>query len=235
MNGPVVTIDGPAGSGKSTVARRLAEALGLPFLSTGLLYRALAWASLQPDAPADPTARAAWLASLPLAVVDDGGRFRIELAGRVLPESELRREEVGRQASEVAADPRLRACLLGLQRAAAGPRGLVAEGRDVGSVVFPDADARFFLTADPDERARRRARELGLDPDDAAVRADLVARDRRDAERATAPLVVPAGAIEIDTTGQTVDEVVQTLIQSVGFKPLSRAGDLEDPPARPSE
>lgn len=223
MSGPVVTIDGPAGSGKSTVARRLAEELGLPFLSTGLLYRALAWASLRPEAPADADDRAAWLAALPLAAVPDGRVFRIELAGTPLPEAELRREAVGLRASEVAADPRLRGCLLDLQRAAAGPRGLVAEGRDVGSVVFPTADVRFFVTADPAERARRRARELGLDPEDPGVRADLIDRDRRDVERAAAPLVVPAGAVVVDTTGRTVDEVVAILLQSAGLKPVSRA------------
>ncbi len=224
MSGMVVTIDGPAGSGKSTVARRLADELGLPFLSTGLLYRALAWASLRPEAPTNIDERAAWLASLPLAAVPDGKDFRIEIGGTPIPESELRREEVGTRASEVAADPRLRDCLLGLQRAAAGPQGLVAEGRDVGSVVFPDADARFFVTADADERARRRARELGLDPADPVVREELVERDRRDAERATAPLVVPSGADIIDTTGRTVEEVVATLLQSASLKPVSRAG-----------
>jgi cytidylate kinase len=224
VRGTVVTIDGPAGSGKSTVARRLADALGLPFLSTGLLYRALAWASLQPEAPADAAARAAWLTSLPLAAVPDGRNFRIEIAGEPIPEPELRREDVGRRASEVAADPQLRDCLLGLQRAAAGPQGLVAEGRDVGSVVFPDADARFFVTADAAERARRRALELGLDADDPMVRNDLLERDRRDAERAAAPLVVPPGAAVVDTTGRTVDEVVATLLQSASLKPVSRAG-----------
>ncbi len=192
----VVAIDGPVGSGKSTVARAVADRLGLDCLETGAMYRAVAAAVLRRGDDADP------------AAVVDG--VEIEMAGgRVVVDGddvtdEIRRPEVGRMVSKVAAVAEVRTLLVALQRRWVEDHGgAVVEGRDIGSVVFPDAELKVFLTATPEERARRRSDE---DAD------DVRRRDRIDSTRAVSPLVVPDGAVVIDSTGRSVDEVVDEIV-----------------------
>jgi len=188
----IVAIDGPAGAGKSTVARAAARALGFQYLDTGAMYRAAGLAD-------DPVA-----ADIRL---DDG---RVLLDGRDVT-AEIRTPEASERASIVAARPEVRAAMVAKQRAIMATGDWVAEGRDIGTVVAPDAELKVFLTADPRERARRRAAELGLDPD--AVLREQALRDERDRTRATSPLVPAPDAVELDTTGLTVDEVVDRIAE----------------------
>jgi len=188
----IVAIDGPAGAGKSTVARAAARALGFQYLDTGAMYRAAGLAD-------DPVA-----ADIRL---DDG---RVLLDGRDVT-AEIRTPEASERASIVAARPEVRAAMVAKQRAIMATGDWVAEGRDIGTVVAPDAELKVFLTADPRERARRRAAELGLDPD--AVLREQALRDERDRTRATSPLVPAPDAVELDTTGLTVDEVVARIAE----------------------
>jgi cytidylate kinase len=227
---PVVTIDGPAGAGKSTVSRALAARLGFTYLDTGAIYRAVAVASeAEPGlaaaidaargpedlAPAERERVAAVAEALPIAFADAG--TRVLLDGRDVSEI-IRRPEIGQRASKVSAVPEVRAALLGLQRRLAAGGGVVAEGRDVGSVVFPDAEVKFFLTADAGERARRRTAELrarGLTADEGAVRAEIEARDARDSQRAAAPLVCPPGALVVDSSGLSPEQVIARMADAV--------------------
>ncbi|HTR73123.1 MAG TPA: (d)CMP kinase, partial [Solirubrobacteraceae bacterium] len=195
----LVAIDGPAGSGKSTVARALALRLGFAYLDSGAMYRCVGLLSLEsPDAEPAALARVA----------------RIELGGAVLLDgrdvtAEIRIPEVSEAASRVAADPGVREALVAKQRSLIAEGDWVAEGRDVGTVVAPDAELKVFLTADPSERARRRARELGADA--GAVLAEQTLRDERDSTRAHSPLKPAPGAVQLDTTGLGVDEVVDQI------------------------
>jgi CMP/dCMP kinase len=227
---PVVTIDGPAGAGKSTTSQALAVRLGFTYLDTGAIYRALALACESDaglverlDGAAGPAAVAradrerieALAARLPIEF-DRLGKL-VRLGGRDVTAA-IRRPEIGQRASKISAVPEVRAALLGLQRKLGEMGGVVAEGRDVGSVVFPDAEVKFFLTADPAERARRRAAELherGMVVDEHAVRAEIEERDSRDRSRAAAPLVCPPGAIVVDSSGLTVAEVVGRMVDAV--------------------
>ncbi len=189
----IVAIDGPAGAGKSTVARATARALGFQYLDTGAMYRAAGLA-------ADPV-------HADIELVD--GRVRLD--GRDVTD-EIRTPQAGEGASVVAARPEVRAALVAKQRAIlAGGGDWVAEGRDIASVVAPDAEIKVFLTADPVERARRRAEELGLGVDD--VLRDQVLRDERDRTRPDSPLVKAPGAVELDTTALSIDEVVARIAE----------------------
>jgi len=191
----VITVDGPTASGKTTIARRLAEAYGLPFLDTGLLYRAVARRLL--DRGLDAADRAA-------AVAAAQGLREEDLA-----RADLHEEEVSRLASEVAAIPEVRAALLDWQRRfAARPEGAVLAGRDTGTVIVPDAPIKLFVTASAEERARRRFRQLrerGERPIFARVLEELEARDRRDTQRAVAPLRPAPDALVLDTTDMDVE------------------------------
>ncbi len=197
----VVAIDGPVGSGKSTVAKAVAARLGLEHLETGAMYRAVAFATLrrgiQPSAD-DP------------AMAEVARAVRLEIGERLLVDGidvtdELRTPEVGRAVSVVAADPGVRAELVRRQRQWVSDRGgAVVDGRDIGSVVFPDATLRVFLTASEEERARRRGGD--------ETAADVARRDRMDSTRAASPLVVPAGAVVIDTTERSIDDVVEEIV-----------------------
>lgn len=215
----VVTIDGPAGAGKSTVSRLLARRLGFAYLDTGALYRAVAlaasWDRVKDD---DLPVVAAWLTRIGLSVDLGGGRFSVRLMGREV-EPFIRNEEIGQLASRFSALPPVRAFLLAVQRQAGEAGDLVAEGRDMGTVVFPGAAAKFFLVASGEERARRRHAELlgrqGTAPALAALRAEIEERDRRDRERTLAPLKPAADARTVDTTGRTPDEVVEILLQEI--------------------
>ena len=212
----VITIDGPAGSGKSTVAQALSRRLGIPYLSTGLLYRALALAALRAKLkPESSQGLLDFLAQLRLRLTptDDRSGFVIWLDDRPCTERDMKTPEVSQSSSEFSVLPEVRAKLLDLQRSAARPAGVIVDGRDTGSVVFPQADLKVYLKADAGERARRRARELGLPETDAATLAEIEARDSRDSHRSAAPLVVPASATVIDSTDRTVEQVVDDLLQ----------------------
>ncbi|MBV9663997.1 MAG: (d)CMP kinase [Actinobacteria bacterium] len=206
----VIAIDGPAGSGKSTVARRVADALGLAYLDTGAMYRSVAFAALQAGIdPADAD-----------AVADLAGRVDIDVATRVTVDGvdatdAIRGPEVTTAVSTVAANPRVRAEMVKRQQAwAAAHDGGVAEGRDIGTVVFPNADLKVYLTASEDERARRRAQELGQPAYD-QVAADIARRDKVDSTRAASPMMVADDALVIDTTGRTIDEIVQEVLSKL--------------------
>jgi cytidylate kinase len=198
----VVAIDGPAGAGKSTVARAVARELGFVYLDSGAMYRAVGLMTLRSGGAASAQAEA----------------LEIELGGRVLVGGEdvtdaIRSPEVSEAASRVATNERVRAALVRKQRALLAAGDWVAEGRDIGTVVAPDAAVKVFLTADAEERARRRAAELGTDAD--TVLRDQALRDAKDTTRTHSPLERAPGAVELDTTGLTVDEVVARIVELV--------------------
>ena len=212
----IVAIDGGAASGKSSSSRALSEQFNLLHVDTGSFYRAITAELIrQGVAAADHVAVKGALAGLPLGTRVEGRSARMEIAGRVAGD-EIRSREVNEQVSHFAAIPEVRTALLAYQRGLAGVartrgfKGLVMEGRDIGSVIFPHADFRFFLQADPTERARRRANEGQQD--------SIAERDRLDSSRKTAPLAVPAGALSIDTTHLSLAEVVKTMAVSIAAR-----------------
>jgi cytidylate kinase len=185
----VVAIDGPAGAGKSTVAKELARELGFIYLDSGAMYRAVALTALRDGVSPEQAARA--------------------LDMELTHSPDIRTPEVSEAASKVATDPAVRTALVERQRALLRDGDWVAEGRDIGTVVAPDAAVKVFLTADPAERARRRAAELGADPE--VVLAEQTLRDEQDRSREHSPLRAAPGAVEVDTTGQSIDQVVQKI------------------------
>jgi CMP/dCMP kinase len=198
----VVAIDGPAGAGKSTVARAAAEALGFTYLDSGAMYRAVGLMTSRRGGPAAERAE----------------ELDIRLGQRVLANGEdvteaIRTPEVSEAASSVATDPEVRAALVKKQRELLADGDWVAEGRDIGTVVAPDAAVKVYLTASPEERARRRAAELGTDVD--TVRRDQALRDAQDMDREYSPLVQAPGAVELDTTGLSVEDVVRRIADLV--------------------
>ncbi|MDP9376285.1 MAG: (d)CMP kinase [Actinomycetota bacterium] len=195
----VIAIDGPAGAGKSTVARAVAQRLGFHFLDTGAMYRCVALAATESGLPAAEIARDA----------------RIALSGRVLLDGRdvteaIRRPEVSAAASEVSTDQQVRDALVAQQQRLLSDGNWVAEGRDIATVVVPDAAVKVFLTADPQERARRRAVELDADVD--TVLYELKRRDEQDEARQHSPLVRASDAVELDTTRLSSDEVVDHIV-----------------------
>ncbi len=202
----LVAIDGPAGAGKSTVARALATRLGFNYLDSGAMYRCVALLSLA--SPGEAQAALAREASIELGAGPSGATGRVLLGARDVTEA-VRAPEVSEAASHVAADRGVRAALVVKQRELIAHGDWVAEGRDIGTVVAPDASLKVFLTADPHERARRRAVELGADPD--AVLAEQTLRDERDSTRAHSPLRPAPGAVTLDTTGLSVEEAVDRI------------------------
>jgi len=206
---PVITVDGPSGSGKGTIGRALARELGWHFLDSGALYRLVALAALERGVPLDDATALARLARS-LDARFDVASDAVWLDGRPVGDR-LRTEEVGNAASKVAALPAVREALLDRQRAFRQPPGLVADGRDMGTVVFPDAVRKFFVTASVEERARRRVAQLrgkGIEADFEAVAREIAERDRRDRDRPVAPLRPAEDAILIDTTGRTIEETL---------------------------
>jgi CMP/dCMP kinase len=195
----VIAIDGPAGAGKSSVARAAAERLGFTYLDTGAMYRAVAY----------------WASTVHLDPARVAHGTRIEVGERVVVDGHdltqhIREPWVSEAASRVSADPAVREALVEQQRRILREGDWVAEGRDIGTVVAPDAEVKVFLTADAEERARRRAGELGTDVE--SVLADLVERDARDSQRAHAPLVPAADAVPVDSTGLSLEEVVDQIL-----------------------
>jgi CMP/dCMP kinase len=206
----IITIDGPAGAGKSSVARALADRLQFEFLDTGAMYRAVAWACVDASVSLDdPNA----ITEVANSADFNFGQEAVVCDGRDVTFL-IRSGEASKVASIVAAVPRVRDVLVKLQRETAAGRDLVTEGRDQGSIVFPDAECKFYLTADPKERARRRLIELeeqgqAISLDE--VLAQIVDRDERDRNREVAPLMKPSDAVEIDTSTISRDEVIDWL------------------------
>jgi CMP/dCMP kinase len=194
----VVAIDGPAGAGKSTVARATADALGFTYLDSGAMYRAAGLMTLRHSGAASEQAE----------------RLELELGDRVIANGEdvteaIRSPEVTEAASRVATNPKVREALVRKQRELLARGDWVAEGRDIGTVVAPDAAVKVFLTASPEERAQRRALELGTDRE--MVMRDQALRDAQDSRREHSPLQIADGAIELDTTGLSVEQVVDRI------------------------
>ena len=214
---PIVTIDGPSGSGKGTISRAVAHAVGWHLLDSGALYRLVALAGSDAGlAPEDEPGHAALARRMDVVftVAPDGGE-RITLAGSDAT-ARIRSEEAGRGASRMAAWPKVRQGLLARQRAFAVPPGLVADGRDMGTVVFPGAELKIFLTATPQERALRRYKQLkdkGSDVSLPALSREIAERDLRDQTREVAPLKAAPDACLIDSTGVSVETVVQRVLQ----------------------
>ncbi|APV50643.1 cytidylate kinase [Betaproteobacteria bacterium GR16-43] len=209
---PVIAIDGPSASGKGTVAERVAQALGFHYLDSGALYRLTALAALQRGEPLDDAQKLAGRAAALEIAFRDG---RTWLSGQDVTEA-LRTEEMGVAASQVAAHPEVRARLLERQRAFRQPPGLVADGRDMGSVVFPDAPLKVFLTAAVETRAQRRHKQLmekGMYAKMPDVVEELRKRDARDTNRPVAPLKHYSDAIFLDTTNISVDEAVASVLE----------------------
>ncbi len=216
---PVIAIDGPSGSGKGTIARRVADALGWHLLDSGALYRLVALAAQRRDISLEDSHAVASVArALEVSFESDeaGGELIILDNEDVTPE--LRTEQAGAGASQVAAIPAVRQALLERQRAFQRPPGLVADGRDMGSYVFPNAELKIFLTASAEERARRRHKQLkdkGLDVSLAALSRDIEDRDRRDSERSVAPLKPAEDARILDSSGQSIEAVTQPVLDWV--------------------
>lgn len=214
MSNVVVAMDGPSGSGKSSTSRGVAARLGLRYLDTGAMFRAVTWWMLQHGVDVDDAAAVAARADEPVLVSGtDPGAPSITLDG-IDVAGPIRSAEVTAAVSAVSAVPQVRARLLHDQRQIIGEGGIVVEGRDIGTVVVPDAAVKVYLTADPEARATRRTAELaGVDV--TATREDLLRRDRYDSGRATAPLAMADGAHHIDTTPYTLDEVVDQVVALV--------------------
>jgi cytidylate kinase len=217
-NPPVITIDGPSGSGKGTISQILARRLGWHFLDSGVLYRVLGLAAENHALSLDDAASLVTLAGhLDVQFQDNGGQgreSRILLEGEDITEA-IRSETCGEAASRVAALPDVRRALLERQRAFQEPPGLVADGRDMGTVVFPHAVLKIFLTASPDERANRRYKQLkekGKDVNLRLLREDIAARDARDAARQASPLKPAEDAVVLDTTEMDIDTVVERVL-----------------------
>jgi cytidylate kinase len=220
---PVIAIDGPSGTGKGTIARIVKAWLGWHLLDSGALYRLTALHALgRGVALTDEPAVAALAASLPVAFVEGAGETRMLLDGQDVTD-EARGEACGAAASQVAALPAVRAALLARQRAFARPPGLVADGRDMGTVVFPGAALKIYLTASAEERARRRYKQLiekGMSVNLAQLSRDITQRDRRDEQRDVAPLKPAADAIILDTTRSDIGRVaeqVKRLVRETGL------------------
>jgi CMP/dCMP kinase len=210
----VVALDGPSGTGKSTVARRLAVRLGARYLDTGAMYRAATVAALRNGVDlADAVAIAKVVEGAEIRISTDPENVSIALDGEPVDEA-IRSAETTAAVSAVSAVPAVRALLVAAQRELIDDGGIVVEGRDIGSVVWPTARPKVYLTASPEARATRRAGELGSDI--AAVAADIARRDKLDSTRAASPLTQSADAVEVDTTELTIDEVVDRLVELTG-------------------
>lgn len=223
---PVLTIDGPSGSGKGTISRHVAQALGWHYLDSGAIYRAVglaaAWEQVDLGDP-DAVAACAARADIHFETGVGSGEPRVIVNGKDATH-QLRMETAGAAASAIAAMPPVRAALLELQRGFRRPPGLVADGRDMGTVVFPDAPLKIFLTASAEERARRRYLQLKAKGDDvnlASLLDEIQARDERDTQRAVAPLKPAADAIQLDSTELSIEQVLERILSEVAIRDLA--------------
>jgi cytidylate kinase len=219
---PIIAIDGPSGSGKGTIARRIAEHLGWHLLDSGALYRLVAYAGEQSGvSPTDESGFAAIARTLDVRFgANERSEEQIWLGGHEVSRA-IRTEQAGEGASRVAAMPAVRAALVDRQLAFAAPPGLVADGRDMGTVIVPGAQLKIFLTASAEERARRRYKQLkdkGLSANLAALSQEIAERDRRDASRPIAPLKPADDAVIVDSTSMTIDEVVARVLELAAAK-----------------
>lgn len=214
----IVAIDGPSGVGKSTAAKRLAQELGLPYLDTGSMYRAVAYALLQQRIdPSQQEQVEAFAADLDLELQLQDSSFELRVEGRPVGD-EIRRPEVGTVTSRISVYAGVRSRMVALQRSFGERHGGVVEGRDIGSVVFPETQYKFYLDADPETRVERRRKQLALAgrvlaPE--AVREELADRDRRDRQRLHGPLTVDDTYHVVDTSALALDEVVQELVAAI--------------------
>ena len=212
---PVMTIDGPSGAGKGTLCQLLAEKLGWHLLDSGAIYRVLSLAALHHDVELDSEASLVPLAAnLDVQFQVEGDLVKVILEGEDVSRT-IRTEEVGNAASKIAAFPRVREALLRRQRAFRQAPGLIADGRDMGTVVFPEAEVKIFLDASAEERAQRRYKQLqdkGFDVNFERLLTEIRERDDRDRNRATAPLKPAEDALVVDSTAMTIDEVLATVL-----------------------
>lgn len=217
-NGLVIAIDGPSGAGKSTAARLLAGRLGYLYIDTGAMYRAVGWkAKREGIDPADEAKLAELCRRTEVAIIRDGGGPRYCVDGHDVS-GEIRTPEMGMMASAVSKSPAVRACLLAVQRELGRDGGVVMDGRDIGTIVFPEADAKFFLEASAEERGRRRYRELraaGAEVELERITREIRERDRQDSERALAPLRRADDARQIDSTALDIDAVLAVMLSAV--------------------
>lgn len=217
----VIAIDGPSGAGKSTISRLLARRLGYTYIDTGALYRAVGWKAREDHIdPADESALAGLCSSVNVALRYDDGIQHVLVDGRDVTD-QIRTPEMGMMASTVSKSPAVRARLLSIQRAMGEQGGVVMDGRDIGTVVFPSADVKFFLDASAEERGRRRWKELrdkGMDVDLAAITGEIRARDDQDSKRDIAPLCKAADALYVDSSTMTIEDVVLELMAQVKKK-----------------
>ncbi len=217
---PVLTIDGPSGSGKGTISRQVADTLGWHLLDSGAIYRAVGFAASMAGldlSDAEAVTRSAQTAKIGFRAAKDGGETRVIVNGLDATD-EIRTETCGAAASAIAAIPGVRLALFEKQRSFRKAPGLVADGRDMGTVIFPDAQYKVFLTASAEERAKRRYKQLkqkGLNVTLASLLREIQARDVRDAGREVAPLHAADGAVVIDSTGMSIDAVVTTVLKLV--------------------
>lgn len=219
----IIAIDGPSGTGKSTTAKLLAEHLGLPYLDTGAMYRAVTWACLEAKVPYEKE----------LDVIEIAGQIQIDfsdddglLIDGVVRESEIRTPRVSSFVSHYCKIPEVRELMTQQQRSIGSLKGCILDGRDIGTVVFPNADFKFFLVTDVEVRAKRRFEELQAKGEEITfeeVRDNLLERDRIDSSRATAPLVQAEDAILVDTTQFSIEEQVEHILKEMGVVTLSQS------------